>query len=125
MNEKGELVLKTGLTEMTMQEPIAYQEREGIREKVPASYIFQSEDQIAFSVGDYDPNIPLVIDPVLAYSTYLGGYSSEEGKAITVDTLGNVYVTGMARSGFPVYDNPIQATNAGEYDVFVAKLDSN
>ncbi len=124
-NQKGELVLRTGLSEMIMQEPIAYQEREGIREQVPATYIFQSENQVGFSVGDYDKDIPLVIDPVLAYSTYLGGYWTEVGKAITVDTLGNVYVTGSADSNFPVADSFVQATNAGAYDVFVAKLNAD
>jgi hypothetical protein len=125
MNEQGELVLKIGLAEITMQEPIAYQEWKGIRERVQASYSFQSGNQIGFSVGDYDPGIPLVIDPVLAYSTYLGGPGAEGGNAIAVDSVGNVYVTGMAQSGFPVDDNSLQKTNAGGYDVFVAKLNAD
>ncbi|MCK4751698.1 MAG: SBBP repeat-containing protein, partial [Bacteroidales bacterium] len=88
-------------------------------------YIFQSENQVGFSVGDYDPNRHLVIDPVLAYSTYRGGSGTEIGKAITVDTLGNVYVTGMAAWDFPVDDSMVQATNAGMFDVFVAKLNAD
>jgi len=122
INEQGDLILKTEKSELAMLQPVAYQERGGIREHIPAAYDLQGENQIGFGLGDYDPDIPLVIDPVVAYSTYLGGSGAEEGNAITVDTLGNVFVTGMAQSGFPVDDNPLQGTNAGGYDVFVAKL---
>ena len=122
INKQGDLVLKSGRSELAMLEPVAYQERGGKRERIPAAYDLQGENRVGFSLGDYDPELPLVIDPVIAYSTYLGGSGPEDGKAIAVDTLGNVYVTGMAQFGFPVDDNPLQRNNAGGYDVFVAKL---
>ncbi len=124
MNEKGDLILSSDDSKMVMQEPLAYQDRGGIREQVQAAYVFQNEYQVGFRVGEYDPALPLVIDPVLAYSTYLGGAGSEGGRAIAVDSLGNTYITGDAGWGFPVHDSLVQATNAGGNDVFVAKLNA-
>lgn len=118
MNEKGELILSAAFSELTIQEPIAYQERGGIRERVPASYIFQRENQVGFSVGDYDPTLPLVIDPVLAYSTYLGGSGSEGGRAIAVDSFGNTYITGDAGWGGGNFNPEYGCIRVSDPDLF-------
>jgi Beta-propeller repeat len=58
----------------------------------------------------------------LLYSTYLGGGSEEYGEGIAVDSAGNAYVTGYTQStNFPT-SNPLQPTNHGSYDAFVAKI---
>ena len=63
-----------------------------------------------------------MIDPVLLYSTYLGGSDSDNGASIAVDAAGHAYVTGTTNStNFPT-DNPVQATNGGSSDAFVTKL---
>jgi len=124
MNEQRELILQTDRSEMTMKEPFAYQDWDGIRKRVAATYAFPGENQVGFRVGDYDPTLPLVIDPALAYSTYLGGTGSDGGRAIAVDSLGNTFITGDAQWGFPVADSFVQVTNAGVNDVFVAKLNA-
>ncbi len=83
----------------------------------------KSEITVGFEVAGYDPNKPLVIDPVLAYSTYLGGSDFDAGTSIAVDSTGNAYVTGeTASTDFPTMF-PYQANNAGNSDVFVTKLD--
>jgi hypothetical protein len=51
-----------------------------------------------FRVASYDPSHPLVIDPTLSYSTYLGGSSEDYGYAIAVDASGNAYITGYTYS---------------------------
>jgi len=77
-----------------------------------------------FQVGSYNRRYPLIIDPFLTYSTFLGGSNSDYGEDIAVDNSGNTYVVGRTRSNdFPTY-NPYQAVfGGGTHDVFVAKID--
>src|SRR5439155_18660217 len=78
--------------------PVAYQEQAGIRHEVTAEYVLLDQDQVTFQVGPYDVREPLVIDPVLSYSTYLGGSGADTARAIAVDTAGNMYVAGTTSS---------------------------
>jgi len=79
-------------------------------------------------VGDYDPTRPLVIDPVIDYSTYLGGGQVDEGSDIVVDALGTAYMTGNTDSAnFPnpgAYQPTLGGLSPGSYfmDAFVTKL---
>lgn len=77
-----------------------------------------------FHVASYDRRYPLIIDPVLVYSTYLGGSSLDRGYDIAVDTSGNAYITGLTEST----DFPTASGYAGSYagngDVFVTKIDA-
>lgn len=74
-----------------------------------------------FVVGEYDPTLPLVIDPTLAYSTYLGGSGQDEGYSIAVDTDGNVYLIGFTASeDFPVTNGSIRSSKIN--NAFVTKL---
>src|SRR5438093_1158128 len=80
--------------------------------------------QVGFAVAAYDPSKPLVIDPGLSYSTYLGGSSSDEGVGIAVDTAGNASVTGWTGStDFPTA-HPLQPALRGPSDAFVAQLNA-
>jgi hypothetical protein len=79
-----------------------------------------------FALGDYDSRYPLVIDPDLIYSTFLGGTNREDGYSIAVDDAGHIYVTGRTLSAnFPTtsgaYDTAIGSST--EWDVFVSVLD--
>jgi hypothetical protein len=86
------------------------------------AFVLASNNQVAFRVAGYDPERALVIDPVLSYSTYLGGSSLDEANGIAVDSSGNAYVTGHTYSAdFPTA-NPLQPSFGGVSDVFVAKL---
>lgn len=77
-----------------------------------------------FSLGAYDRSRPLVIDPALAYSTFLGGSSDDHQWGIAVDSHGNSYVAGQTHSpNFPATPGAIDTTfNGGTEDAFVAKL---
>src|SRR3989441_8692213 len=93
----------------------------------PYTTLFRSlkaERQVAFEVAAYDATKPLIIDPVLAYSTYLGGSGGDQGFGVAVDAVGNAYVTGFAGSSdFPTTAGAFQtAFGGGEADAFVTKL---
>jgi hypothetical protein len=80
---------------------------------------------VGFEVAAYDPTRPLIIDPVLSYSTYLGGSGEDLGLGIAVDGTGNTYVTGSTGStDFPTTSGSLQPTLGVVLDAFVAKLNA-
>jgi hypothetical protein len=121
---QGDLVLDTAGRTLVQHKPIIYQEVNGVRRLIEGGYVLKGRQEIGFQIGDYDPTQTLVIDPVIAYSTYLGGSMDDTGNAIAVDGAGNVYVTGDTTStNFPTV-SPMQPTyGGGTSNVFVAKLD--
>jgi hypothetical protein len=56
--------------------------------------VLEGGNQVGFTVGAYNANLPLTIDPVLSYATYLGGSNQDIGYGIAVDASGNTYITG-------------------------------
>jgi hypothetical protein len=118
----GDLVLHTPSGDLRQSRPFAYQEVNGAREPVAIDYVPIGFNSVGFQLADYDRSLPLIIDPVLVFSTYLGGSGFDQGYAIAVDSLGNSYVTGQtAAIDFPVTAGAFQ-TNYGGGDAFVAKL---
>ena len=104
VDAQGNLVLHTPGGIIHQLKPRIYQEVEGVRQEIPGGYVLTKTDQVGVHVAAYDATRPLVIDPVLAYSTYLGGPGSgtESSNAIAVDAEGNAYVTGFTSSAnFP------------------------
>ena len=120
----GDLVLHTAQGDIRQSKPVAYQEANGVKEEVLANYVPNSIGRVGIQLGAYDSSRPLIIDPVLAYSTYLGGSGFDQGYAIAVDSFGNAYVTGKtAAIDFPTTAGAFQ-TNYGGGDAFVAKLNA-
>jgi len=130
----GGLLLQTPAGELRQHRPFIYQERDGKRHEVPGRYLLAKADpgaaaRVSFELAGYDPARPLVIDPVLSFSTYLGGGGADFGTDIQVDAEGYVYVTGRTASiNFPTR-NAYQPGSAGGSpttgegsDTFVTKL---
>ena len=126
INRQGDLELKMHGGEVVLGRPIVYQRSEGATKKhiIAGHYTLKGKQEVGFEVASYDKKKPLVIDPVLRYSTYLGGSSSDEVNGIAVDAAGNAYVTGDTYStNFPTM-NPFQATSGGLQDAFVTKMNA-
>jgi Beta-propeller repeat len=116
----GALILGTAAGELRHERPFAYQQSNGSMTPVQTVFKKRSDGTIGFQVGDYDRTLPLVIDPVLVYSTYLGGAASDFGRAITVDSAGNTYIAGDSVSS----DFLFRASTSNS-DVFVGRLGTN
>ncbi len=124
IDASGDLVVATGAGDVRLRRPIIYQEAEGGRRPVEGGYTLEGA-RVRFRVAAWDASRPLIIDPVLGYSTYLGGASNDQGLGVVVDALGNAYVTGSTiSSDFPVSAGALQLTRSVDTDVFVAKLDA-
>ena len=105
--ERGDLLLDTPAGEIRHHRPVIYQEVNGQRRTVEGRFVQISENEVAFTVGAYDVTLPLVIDPVLVYSTYLGGVLFDQGQGIAVDASG-IYIAGSTTSPtFPGAGNSI------------------
>jgi len=110
--------------ELVQRKPLLYQMLGENRRPIEGRYELRADGEVGFAVESYDAGKPLVIDPALSYSTYLGGTGSDEAWAVAVDGSGNAYVTGDTTStNFPTVGNPLlQSALTGSTDVFVAKL---
>ena len=73
IDARGELVLGVEGGEIRQHKPVVYQEVAGVKQEVASRYVMKGKRQVGFRVAAYDPSRPLIIDPVLVYSTYLGG----------------------------------------------------
>ena len=125
IDARGELVLGVEGGEVRQHKPVVYQEVAGVKQEVAGRYVMKGTRQVGFRVAAYDPSRPLIIDPVLVYSTYLGGSGDEVGRGIAVDGAGSAYVTGNTSStDFPTTAGAAQTTFAGGTDAFVTKLDA-
>lgn len=122
LRDDGALILETPLGELIDNAPIVYQDINGQRVNVLAAYNLLENNQVNFSLGEFDRTQPLVIDPVLAYSTYLGGSASDSANRIAVDSTGAAYIIGTTVNNFTTTPGAYQTTPAGQADFFVTKI---
>ena len=126
IDARGELVLGVEGGEVRQHKPVVYQELAGVKQEVAGHYVLKGKRQVGFQVADYDPSRPLIIDPVLVYSTYLGGNTTECGQRHRRGRRGQRLRDGRHeldrfpddRGGGP--DDPRRRP----YDAFVTKLDA-
>src|SRR5215469_4781331 len=134
IDSTGNLLLDTESGQLVLHKPVVYQtdsRKKRGRAHVDARYVMRGGNRVGFEVGTHDERKALIIDPILSYSTYLGGSQDDLGNAITVDASGSAYVTGgTTSSNFPVTSGVVQTTYGGadggyqgvNGDIFVTKL---
>jgi len=121
IDEKGNLVIAYETGTMVESAPVAWQEVDGQRKPVTVAFALYGEFEVGFSLADYVPGVPVVIDPDLTWNTFLGGSGDDYGSAIAVDSSGNVYIAGSSDT---TWGDP-RRLYAAEDDAFAAKLDSD
>ncbi|MDQ3813524.1 MAG: SBBP repeat-containing protein [Armatimonadota bacterium] len=135
INDRGDLVLHTAAGQIIQRAPRIYQPAGATRRHVAGHYVLGKRQsngiyEVGFDVPAYDRKRPLIIDPEVVYSTYLGGSSDDVGYGIAVDDSGAAYVTGSTDSmDFPttralLASAGIQPSSGGGWDAFVAKLNA-
>jgi hypothetical protein len=140
LDSEGALVLRCANGEFRHHAPVIYQMKNGSRIPIQGKYVLdkslspipgnQTIARLRFSLGEYDRALPLWLDPILDYGTYLGGSGDDSGQGVAVDSSGNIYITGQTVStDFPTTAGAFQSKcgtdglcNGGHYDVFVTKL---
>ena len=129
IDTQGELHVNTAAGEVRLRKPVAYQEIAGSKQPVPVGYVLKNKNSVAFQVAEYDPRNPLVIDPILIYSTYLGGNNIDTSNSIAVAPDNTAFIAGATFSAdFPTA-HPLQANDGGNpdfpQDAFVAKISAD
>jgi hypothetical protein len=121
----GELLVQTSLGVVEDAAPVSYQRIGGERVEVESRYKLTGDGGYGFAVGAYDPRYPLVIDPGLDYSTFLGGGDGDRGWDIALRD-GRAYVTGDTSStDYPTTTGAFDTTYNGVGDAFVTKLNAS
>jgi Bacterial Ig-like domain (group 3)/Beta-propeller repeat len=126
LNADGDLEVIAKDGEIAFHKPVVYQMKDGQRQPVEGRFTLRARNNIGFALGSYDRNLALVIDPVLEYSTYLGGSGSDYAYGIAVDAAGEAYLTGTTTSAdFPVTSGAYQPANHGSGNAFITKVNSS
>lgn len=146
LDGEGNLELQIKSGKLTQQAPVVYQETEGVRQTIASRYVLKDKHRVGFEIGEYDSSKPLVIDPLLIYSTYLGGdipgpeQIGDFAAGVAVDASGSAYIVGTTDSeNFPMIAvaEPFQEKHRNDTcsvddidflrcgDVFVTKLNAN
>ncbi|HEY2858397.1 MAG TPA: SBBP repeat-containing protein [Terracidiphilus sp.] len=131
VDSNGTLRIAGGPGAVEFEHPVIYQMVDGARRTIEGRFALRADNTVGFSLGEYDRRLPLVIDPVLAFSTFLGGTAAEFIVSVASDQAGNSYVTGLTASvDFPTTAGAFQSVNfasAGNQvsTAFISKLNAS
>ena len=124
LNPEGNLMLQTAAGEVEWVRPKSYQEIDGKRKELATRYVLRPDRKVTFEVAAYDRTKPLVIDPRLVFSTYLGGTNFDQAFGAAVDSSGAAYIAGLTESAnFPL-QGALQGSLKGQEDAFLTKMNS-
>ena len=92
---------------------------------VTAGFALVGGSTVGFRLGEYDRSLPLIIDPVVSFSTFVAGTRTDLATGVALDAAGNAWVTGYTDSPDLPVATTMQPSNAGYNDAFVAKFDGS
>ncbi|MCQ3976943.1 MAG: hypothetical protein DPW09_26235, partial [Anaerolineae bacterium] len=123
LDEAGDLIIRLPGGEVRQKAPVIYQETYGVRHQIEGGFVISGQ-RVKFRIGQYDATQPLIIDPLLVYSSFLGGSGSDGVYKVALNSSGEAFIVGATYSAdFPstagAYDTSF---NGGTTDVYVAKL---
>src|SRR6201993_3639973 len=119
IDSRGDLILHIPEGETKFQKPVIYQMVGTERHEIAGNYSLAAGNRVRFAVAKYDRSLPLVIDPLLTYSTFLGGSDDDSGLGIAVDANGDAFIAGSTTStDFPPSTNVAPVAGCG----FVTEL---
>jgi hypothetical protein len=126
VDSTGDLIVRLDGREIRQPRPQIYQYFGGSRQAIVGSYVL-NVNHVGFSVGAFDRTRPLVIDPEIVYSTYLGGSGDDLGEIHpAVDGSGHVFICGITDSvDFPTSPGVVQPTLPGSFDGFVTEMSAD
>ena len=126
LNGSGALKIAADGVNFEIALPKIYQEFDGTRQAIGGRYVLRGMNEVAFQLDRYDRSRPLVIDPTIVYSTLLGGgLGFSYGRAIAVDSAGNILVAGQTSAGdFPTANAFQNALDSDGPDAFVTKFNA-
>ncbi|HEX2272943.1 MAG TPA: SBBP repeat-containing protein [Acidimicrobiales bacterium] len=122
VDDAGDLVLHTTRGDLRQGAPRLYQDVGAERRPVAGRFALNGHE-VGFAVGDYDRTRPLVVDPTIVSSTFLGGAGEDFGISVAVDSAGYAYIAGATTSpDFPTTPGAHDTSHNGDQDGFVTKL---
>ncbi len=128
LDADGNLAIHAPDGTVAFRKPTVYQPIRGVRRPIRGAFQLLADNTVSFALGSYDRNQPLVIDPILSYSTFLGGSVDEYAVSVNSDSAGNIYICGLTFSGdFPLTAGAFQAINYAQAQnsvstAFISKL---
>ncbi|MFN7172998.1 MAG: SBBP repeat-containing protein, partial [Fimbriimonadaceae bacterium] len=122
IQRSGQLVVEIGKEKLVEEAPFIFQQRGDQQILVSGGYNLMEDGTVGFEVGEFDRQLPLVIDPEIVFSTYIGGSGFEAATAVAVDPKRNTYVGGWTESPDLITMNAFQPYLGGGVDAFVAKF---
>ena len=129
--DNGDLRIEAGTRVLTHERPFTYQVVEGRQVEIPSRFVLD-DGVVRFAVGEYDRSRDLVIDPVIAYASWLGGQSEEGILDMAIDGAGNLVLFGFVQDGvgavdFPTTPGALKPARSGafDFDVFVTKFNAS
>ncbi len=127
VDASGDATLKVGTQSVTWKKPMLYQSIAGLRRRVEGRYRVESNTELGFEVGVYDPLRPLIIDPVVIYSTYIGRGGNETASRLALDNNGNAYLIGVSTdNSYPTTPGAGSLTPpSSRGNIVVTKLNAN
>jgi len=126
LTDGRQLAIEVSGRRLLMNNLSMFQSIDGEQRQIAGHYVMKGPDVIGFEIDNrYDSTRPLIIDPVIAYATYIGGINEDRGVAVAIDHHGNAYLTGRTASlNFPTED-PQQPASGGNFDAFIVKFNAD